>query len=209
MDYYCYFLIWYIPNKLISHYITTTPELSQNLNSALHALLYIVLHLAGCAYLEYMSINYYIYDLVVITETIIRNHYDFYKLYIYIIHHLVSIYILEMIISQHYLSGFISHHIYLFEISNLAIYGTYHYIKFARYSDGQLFFVKLFQYFWYVYFRVYMFLYNIYNRDDVLKYIYQSSDITSAGLIMIFLTMNVSWSIKLLSGIIRSYGRLL
>jgi hypothetical protein len=199
MNYYYLFFLWCIPPFYIKRYLTQNNDLINNTTNFINAINYILFYLLNLPYIHQITVSFYIYDLVNIIENILRAKTTIKKQLTFIVHHIVSIYILELIIHNHYLAKFIDYQVYLFELSNIAIYLTYYFIK-ININKQKLLIVQLFQLFWYSYFRIFSFINNIYTGN--LYLIYENGDYICCILILLFLIMNSVWTFKLITNII-------
>lgn len=161
-------------------------NISKNIMHFIHALLFVTYYNNANNNLIYLSLSFYIYDLIYILV-------NDYSQYAYIIHHIIAIYGLYLSYNN-VMTNMIFEIYYVLEISNFMIYITYHIIK-TRSNKFLHIIVEFFQFIWYSYFRVIIFTNIIYININLI--IEKSNIYGYIGLILLYI-MGILWSIKLI-----------
>ena len=168
-------------------------EVSKNIIHFIHGLVFIACHYykTDMIYVTHVSIGFYIYDLIYLCTSIVKVKDKVSKQVPYIVHHIITTNILYISLYNSYFLSILQGY-YIFEMSNMMLYISYHIHK--EYKNYKLIFVTDFiQLIWYSYFRIFKFLLFCYSvRDEI----YEQTIILQIMLFIIYL-MGVSWSYNL------------
>jgi hypothetical protein len=172
-------------------------EVSKNIIHFIHGLVFILYHNyynnnTDMIYATHITIGFYLYDLFYLTIYIIKFKDKINQQTPYIIHHIITVIILHNSLQNVYFLSILNGY-YIFEVSNMAIYISYHINKEHTMNKKLLFFTTFIQLIWYSYFRTIKFLLFCYS---IKSQIYEQTIALQLMLVVIFL-MGVSWIYKL------------
>jgi hypothetical protein len=184
-------------------------EVSKNIIHFIHGIIFIAYHNYNIdmIYITHVSIGFYIYDLIYLSTYILKvkdkdkdnDENKINKHAPYIVHHIITVKILySSLYDPHFLS--ILKGYYIFEMSNMMLYISYHIHK--EYKNNKLLVVTDFlQLMWYSYFRIIKILLFCYS---VRYEIYEQTIISQIMLFIVYL-MGISWSYKLVTKNINNF----
>ena len=184
-------------------------EVSKNIIHFIHGIIFIAYHNYNIdmIYITHVSIGFYIYDLIYLFTNILKvkdkdkdnDENKINKHAPYIVHHIITVKILySSLYDPHFLS--ILKGYYIFEMSNMMLYISYHIHK--EYKNNKLLVVTDFlQLMWYSYFRIIKILLFCYSiRDEI----YEQTIVSQIMLFIVYL-MGISWSYKLVTKNINNF----
>jgi hypothetical protein len=172
-------------------------EVGKNIMHFIHGLIFIVYHNyynnnTDMIYATHISIGFYIYDFLYLTAYIIKFKDKISQHAPYIVHHMFTVIILYNSLYNIYFISILNGY-YIFEMSNMMLYVSYHIHKEHNINKKLLFFITFIQLLWYSYFRTVKILFFCYS----IKYqIFEQSAVLQTMLVIIFL-MGLSWIYKL------------